>query len=178
MAIHKQELPNQSVLKQTGIKYDFIDSFEGMYSDGKTSVDMTEVGKAFFAGGPRWVEKLFSVRNKIVKLFGLKISDPVADRRRLLEAFRCEPGESMGLFKVYTKNEQEVVLGEDDKHLDFRVSLFVEPLPEGCQKKLTVSTTIRFNNWFGRVYFLPVRPFHKMIVPVMLRGMLRSLGQN
>jgi hypothetical protein len=28
----------------------------------------------------------------------------------------------------------------------------------------------RFNSWLGRAYFLPVRQFHKLIVPAMLRN--------
>ena len=36
-----------------------------------------------------------------------------------------------------------------------------------------VSTIVRFNNWLGRLYFLPVRPIHRLIVPAMLRNGLR-----
>jgi hypothetical protein len=36
-----------------------------------------------------------------------------------------------------------------------------------------VSTVVRFNHWFERVYFLPVRPFHRLIVPAMMRSGLR-----
>ena len=46
---------------------------------------------------------------------------------------------------------------------------------DNTKKDLTISTTVEFNNWFGRLYFLPVRPFHKIIVPTMLKGIIKEL---
>lgn len=112
-------------------------------------------------------------------MLGLKTAGEPSGRDKELEAFKCEPGEQIGLFKVFDKTDTEVVLGEDDKHLDFRVSLFLEQQdPNFPGKHLTISTTVRFNNWFGKVYFIPVRPFHKLIVPVMLKGILHKLGEK
>lgn len=48
---------------------------------------------------------------------------------------------------MFDKNENEIILGEDDKHLNFRVSLFIEQQSNNPQKKdLTISTTVEFNN--------------------------------
>ncbi|HNP79162.1 MAG TPA: DUF2867 domain-containing protein, partial [Cyclobacteriaceae bacterium] len=84
-----------------------------------------------------------------------------------------------GLFRVYDKNDFEVILGEDDKHLDFRVSLLLVPDSKNPGiKKLLITTLVRFNNVWGKVYFLPVRPFHKLIVPSMLNNMISQLTSN
>ncbi|AYZ35431.1 DUF2867 domain-containing protein [Chryseobacterium indologenes] len=32
-----------------------------------------------------------------------------------------------------------------------------------------------FHNWTGVLYFLPVRPFHKLIVPAMLKNIIGQL---
>jgi hypothetical protein len=176
MIVQKSELPDKSILKESGITYDYIDSFQGNFIDSGQSIDATKVGRSFFGSGPKWVEKLFALRNKIVGLFGLKTSGRISDRQKQFDNFKCEPGERLGLFKVFDKTNHEVILGEDDKHLNFRVSLLLSPLPnEAGRKTLTVTTTVKFNNWFGRIYFLPVRPFHKLIVPAMLKGMIREL---
>ncbi|HJV20387.1 MAG TPA: DUF2867 domain-containing protein, partial [Sediminibacterium sp.] len=67
-------------------------------------------------------------------------------------------------------------LGEDDKHLNFRVSLLINRQSDYCEnKKIIISTTVKFNNWFGRLYFLLVRPFHKLIVPIMLKGIIKNI---
>jgi len=179
MKIYKSKLPEKSVLNDKKKTFNYIDSFEGLYIDKNVSVTSTEIGKAFFVSGPKWVEKLFLLRNRIVALFGLKISGSITEMKKKLEAFNCEPEEQLGLFKVYAKSEYEVVLGEDDKHLNFRVSLFSdEELNENSFRKLTITTTVEFNNWFGRLYFLPVRLFHKLIVPTMLEGIIVELKKN
>lgn len=179
MNIIKTTLPTNSILHTAHKKYDYIDSFQSVCQDTDNSITSAEVGKAFFSSGPDWVGKLFTFRNKIVSLFGLKTSGDISNRKQQLDNFTCEPGEQLGLFKVFAKNEHEVILGEDDKHLNFRVSLFLEQhTQEATKKKLTISTTVVFNNWFGRLYFLPVRPFHKLIVPTMLKGIIKDLEKR
>ena len=72
-----------------------------------------------------------------------------------------------------------MILGEDDKHLNFRISLLTENLnTEQIKKEVTISTTVEFNNWFGKIYFLPVRPFHKLIVPRMLKAIIKELEKR
>lgn len=176
MEIIETELPTKSILKNDGVNYDFVDSFVGEFNYNKNTITSAAIGKAFFTSAPNWVDKLFTLRNKIVSLFGLKTSGNVNDRQVQLDNFKCEEGEQLGLFKVFSKTEDEVILGEDDKHLNFRVSLFIDKQTEKDGKnKLVISTTVKFHNTFGRIYFLPVRPFHKLIVPKMLKGIINQL---
>ena len=177
MNIIKTRLPANSILHRPDNTYNYVDSFQSILHDSNNTITSTDVGKAFFSSGPEWVGKLFTLRNKIASVFGLKTSGGLSNREQQLATFNCEPGEQLGLFKVFAKNESEVVLGEDDKHLNFRVSLFLEQ-KESTQKMLTISTTVEFNNWFGRLYFLPVRPFHTLIVPSMLKGIIKKLEKR
>lgn len=170
--VKKSELPVDSVLKIDQTQFDYVDSFECEFSDSNQRVGATAVGKAFFSSGPKWIDTLFVLRNKIVSRLGLKTSGNVSNREELLRRFQCEPGEQLGLFKVFHKSEHEVVIGEDDRHLDFRVSLFVSGT---VNKTLTITTTVKFRNEFGRLYFLPVRPFHKLIVPAMLKSIVSEV---
>lgn len=179
MKIIKTTLPNNSILNTSDKKYGYVDSFQGVLIDIENKFTSADIGKAFFSSGPKWAGKLFALRNKIVSIFGLKTSGDISNREKQLENFKCEPGEQLGLFKVFAKTENEVILGEDDKHLNFRVSLFIKQQKKETKKKdLIVSTTVEFNNWFGRLYFLTVRPFHKLIVPTMLKGMIRELEKR
>src|SRR5262252_5602281 len=105
--------------------------------------------KHFWLSTTRWVQHLFTIRNKMVGILGLKVSRNV-DRNELVKNFNCDKGEQIGLFKVFGKSADEIILGEDDKHLNFRVSLFLErPQIDKRQARLTVSTAVLFNNWFG-----------------------------
>ena len=179
MKILKTTLPNNSILNISNKEYGYVDSFQGVLNDKENKFTSADIGKAFFSSGPKWVGKLFTLRNKIVSIFGLKTSGDITNREKQIENFKCEPGEQIGLFKVFAKTENEVILGEDDKHLNFRVSLILNQQTKETKKKdFIVSTTVEFNNWFGRLYFLPVRPFHKLIVPTMLKGMIRELEKR
>lgn len=180
MATTKAALPATSMLHTSGETYHYVDAYKSSFIDSNNTITTLELSKAFFSAGPKWVEVLFHIRNKIVSVFGLKTSNVTNNRQALLNAFKCEPGERLGLFKVYAKTDKEVVLGEDDAHLNFRVSLFMEPLAkDGIQKKeITVSTVVKYNNWFGRLYFLPVRPFHRLIAPTLLKGMIKELEKG
>jgi len=178
MTITKSSLPDRSLLHRNGMSYDYVDSFQREFIGRNEMIDSVELGKSFFMGGPKWVEKLFTFRNKIVGVLGLKTNGQIKDRAQLLNNFTCEKGEQLGLFKVFDRTMNEVILGEDDKHLNFRVSLFLDQeATDLAKKKLTVSTTVTFNNWFGRLYFIPVRPFHKIIVPTMVKGIIKNLEQ-
>lgn len=176
MKILKTELPKASLLHSSSHPYHYVDSYQGVLNDVDNTITPGDVGKAFFTSGPKWVEKLFALRNNIVAGLGLKTDGDMSDREQKLANFTCEPNEQMGLFKVFAKTEHEVILGENDKHLDFRVSLLLQPQTNDTTKKaLTISTTVVFHNGLGRLYFLPVRPFHKLIVPTMLKGIITTL---
>lgn len=160
--------------------YDYIDSYQGTFHNASHSINIQTIGKAFFTLAPRWLGALLYIRNQLVKVFGLKISDTKPkNRQALIDAFSCEPNEQLGFFKVYERSANEVILGADDKHLDFRVSLLHETsLKENSAHRLTISTTVKFNNGFGRLYFIPVKPFHQLIVRVMLKNILKKLEQH
>jgi hypothetical protein len=82
---------------------------------------------------------------------------------------------------VLEQNEREAVVGEDDKHLDFRVSIHLEPLPGSSAPyayAFTLSTIVIFHNRAGRLYFSMVKPFHRLIVPAVMRGIAKRLGNG
>ncbi|RXM38262.1 DUF2867 domain-containing protein [Chryseobacterium sp. CH21] len=175
MKIKKTEFPEKSILSQNKKDFDYTDSFEGELGAGAQNIDITEIGKAFFTSGPKWGKKMFALRNKVVRLFGLKTGSKT-ENKLTEQGFKCEVGERLGIFKVFDKTNNEIILGEDDKHLDFRVSLlFDKNKNEKDVNFLAISTTVKFHNWLGILYFLPVRPFHKLIVPAMLKNMIGQL---
>ncbi|WP_288447217.1 DUF2867 domain-containing protein [uncultured Chryseobacterium sp.] len=174
MKIKKTEFPETSALYKGKKDFDYMDSFEGKLTERRSNPDITEVGKAFFTSGPVWGKKMFAFRNKIAGLFGLKTGAETGKKPAGNDA-QYEVGERIGLFKVFDKTYNEIILGEDDRHLDFRVSLLFDKNKDEEENSLTISTTVKFHNWLGVLYFLPVRPFHKLIVPAMLKNMIHKL---
>lgn len=166
-------IPGDSILNDLLHKMDYIDCYSCNIGLGGKSLRMEDVGKAFFTSEPTWIKRLFAIRNKLVKMFGLKIPKAITDRQKLLDNFKCNVGESMGFFQVFAKNDHELILGEDDKHLNFRVSLYINN--NGINQDLIVTTVVQFNQWAGKLYFLFVKPFHRLIVPAMVREMVKQL---
>jgi hypothetical protein len=95
--------------------------------------------------------------------FGLKTGREAGDRR-----------EWIGIFPVETMTPDRIVLGFDDKHLDFRVVIDVAPRGDGCE--VTATTLVREHNFLGRLYLTTILPFHRAIVPALLRRAAQEAG--
>ncbi|GGC83273.1 hypothetical protein GCM10011508_08260 [Flavobacterium lutivivi] len=174
MRVVKVNFPEKSILSNE--QFDYFDCYQGKLINTE-NISVVDVCKSFFSTAPNWVDKLFYLRNRVVSLFGLKVPKSEKDKTAILAEFKGEEGEQLGLFKVLERRENEIVLGENDKHLNFKVSILLDKL-ETNSKSITISTIVVFNNWFGKLYFLPVKPFHKLIVPIMLKSILKDLEKN
>ena len=122
MKITKTNLPETSLLKN--IPSDYIDSYIADINAKPLTIE--QVGKSFFLASPEWINGLLLLRDRIVGMFGLKTGTDASNKEKIIANFKCEIGENVALFKVFDKNENEVLFGENDKHLDFRVSLFLD----------------------------------------------------
>jgi len=143
-------------------------SFTDRYAvviDGQ-ALDAITAAERALADGPAWVGRLMALRNLLVKPFGLKTgaADLQPHQRRV------------GMFPVISQTASRVVLGLDDRHLDFRLLVEVKELGEGRQE-VSASTLVAPHNRLGRVYLAIVMPFHRAIVPAMLARLLRPGGR-
>jgi hypothetical protein len=166
----RKMIPVQSVFKTEEGTFDYIDCFQGEVFSQKNDIDIAEVGRLFLTSGPEWANSLVKVRDKMVGVFGLKTSVEMQQEQNNEEPMKFVPGERLGMFK----------LGEDDKHLDFRVSLLVIGHASDEKKSLlSMTTAVVYNNWLGRLYFFPVQFFHRLIVRGTMKEMLRKInGDN
>ncbi len=116
-----------------------------------------EAARAMWSSAPAWVHVLMTVRNLAVAPFGLK---------RAAEG-KAGSHPTIGIFPVVSETPERVVMGFDDKHLDFRV--IVDAAPASCGQSVTAATVVRTHNLLGRVYLAAVLPFHRIIVTSLLR---------
>ncbi|MBN9479844.1 MAG: DUF2867 domain-containing protein [Bordetella sp.] len=105
-------------------------------------------------GAPAWVDRLMALRNRLVRLAGLKTA-------------------GIDGFPVLAEQEDEIVVGFDDRHLDFRLVIRVEPSPGHAGRGVSIATLVDRHNLLGRAYIAAVTPFHRLIVTRML-GALSS----
>jgi uncharacterized protein DUF2867 len=119
------------------------------------------LARFIFSHQPPWVSTLTAIRDALVGGLGLKTA-------RQLGA-ESKTGR-LGIFRIYGTSSTEVILGEDDKHLDFRLSVLCSNQPSpGGKRHLTLSTVVHCHNRLGRLYILVIAPFHRLVVQSSLR---------
>jgi hypothetical protein len=177
MKIIEVDFPQNSLLNDDRHTYHYIDCFKGSITDIKNAITPTEISNAFFISIPNWAQLLLRLRDRIVGIFGLKTSGDI-DKIDELNTRNYKKGDRLGYLKVFDINNSELVFGMDDKHLDFRGSLLIEPTEVEKQKMLTISTVVKYNNWFGRVYFFMIKSLHKVIVKAMLKRAIIKLERK
>lgn len=120
--------------------------------DPRDSRDPRAWQRAVLAGGPSWVAALMGVRDAVVRPLGLRTT-------------RSEERS----FPVLATSGDEVLLGLDDRHLSFRVSVRVE------ENAVCVTTLVQRHNLLGDLYWSLVRWFHPVVVRSLLRGAPRPV---
>jgi hypothetical protein len=108
---------------------------------------------AVFRDPPAWVATLMGLRDAVVAPAGIERGDESA-------------------FATVARTDDEVLLGSDDRHLDFRASVRREA------DRVVLSTVVLMHNRLGRAYFALVRPFHPVIVRAMLVRAARRLSRS
>ena len=116
-----------------------------------------EAARKIMSSAPNWVHQLIAVRNTLVRLVGLKGEAPV----------QVHTAERLGMFPVVSSTPDCVILGFDDKHLDFRIVIETKPT-SNTQTDVSLATAVKWHNIWGRLYLAFVLPFHKVIVRSML----------
>lgn len=157
--------PADSQLRSFLTQIDFEDAFafDAPVNAAKPE-RMEEVYTKIFNTAPSWVAYAMRLRNLLVSPFGLKTEIDQNPNPSIIE------GEKAGIFKIYKIHENEVIAGENDKHLDFRVSVHRSP---AVNSAITVSTMVQYHNLFGRIYMTLVMPFHKMVVKSVLKSAVK-----
>ena len=134
------------------------------------NLEIYDIAKLFFDNAPPWVNTLMSFRDKVVSFLklNLKTAGPLgkqADKKE--NNVVPKVSKKLNIFTLWFSDDNEIVLGEDDRHLNFRISL--KKTVENEQVRIIVSTVIFVNNTLGRLYLFFILPFHKIIVPAILR---------
>lgn len=146
-------VPPKSLLQNYMEKGDFTDC---VFAPGEqVEADISILAQKALAEMPGWVNWLMRLRNAIVGLFGLKTGKGQSFGNSVPE--NLKPGDRIGVFKVETIANEEIILGENDKHLNFRISIF--KTGDG----VSLSTWVRPHNFWGRAYLAVVMPFHRLI---------------
>lgn len=130
----------------------------------RSDLEPMAVASELMGRAPRWVAALLKIRNVIVGFVGLKSAE-----------LELTGQDRIGGFPVLAHDDRHVLLGFNDKHLDFRIIVAVEPEGSGHQH-VSLTTLVQRHNLFGRIYILFVTPFHRLIVKTFLKRFAASNG--
>ena len=154
---------DSNIAKQLQGAY-FFDSYEmPLAHSGRSALEiyLGMIGKT-----PRWVDFLMGIRNRIVMLFGLKNLGGLGSIRLDKAAAEYLIGDRVGIFTLLSDTDDEVIMGDSDKHLDVKLSICKRA--HGGIQSVATTTVVHTHNLLGRTYMFFVIPFHKRIAPAVL----------
>jgi hypothetical protein len=127
--------------------------------------DVRALGQVVLGRQPLWFKPLLRIRDGLIRHLGAQTSAAIraADDGR----------ERIDFFPIISTHDDELILGEDDRHLDVRISLLVEKDVNGPDR-VVVTTAVRCHNRLGRAYLLAIGPFHRLAVKSYLRRAARA----
>ncbi|POR48304.1 DUF2867 domain-containing protein [Bosea psychrotolerans] len=155
--------PPESVVASWYENASLLDSYSIDLSSSKQD-SMRVLATRTVGDQPAWIKALVAVRDAMVTPFGVKTSGEV-------RASRADT-ERVDFFPVQWEGQDEIVLGEDDRHLDFRLSLLRRKSPAGTQ--LIATTVVHTHNALGFTYLNLIRPFHHLVVRANLAQFVRA----
>lgn len=130
---------------------DYVDSYSATVDNGKPlTVDV--LFERIFIQLPPFVQKLLKLRDVLVK--PLKLKTGATFRNRIIE-----------------RDEEEIIIGAQDKHLSFWVSVYCT-IPNNSPQTTAITTIVKYHNFLGKCYFAVIKPFHKIIVKHLFREAL------
>src|SRR5271154_3705442 len=129
------------------------------------SIDAADVAKGIdnlarsALGDPApWIRLLLGLRDALVAGFRVKTTQEV--RRAAI----ADKAERIDFFRILARSDRELILGEDDRHLDFRLSLLLRARPDSSGDELVATTVVRCHNALGHVYLALIARFHRLVV--------------
>lgn len=153
------DLPATSLLGSRYAGADLADAFAIDLPD-VTGSDIVELARIVLSRPPLWIQLLLACRDHIMRTVGVKSA---ADLRE--EGLR-QPRGVVGSFPIRQQTEREIVMGADDRHLNFFTSMMVDETSQ--PRQLVWVTVVDCRNGLGRFYLLTILPFHRLIVPAFL----------
>jgi len=146
---------------------DYSDSYSVDISGRKDlqQCDMRQLGELFGNIEIGWAVALLKLRNILMAPLKMKTTDELALEYAAKPTLEKKVGDRIAFFDIFEINENEIILGQDDWHQDFRVSLY---RTNDDAPRVIMTTVCKRHNAFGYAYLAAILPFHKLIVQTTL----------
>lgn len=159
-------MPSDSALAPLYAGADFFDAF-AIRLPAQASDDLEVLARIAFERPAGWIRALTHIRDVVMATVGVKSSRAVG----LAGAAR---GPVIGYFPLLSKSATELIVGADDRHLDFRVTIQLRTDAANA-RELLAGTVVHCHNRLGRAYLATIAPFHRVIVRANLERAVREM---
>jgi hypothetical protein len=166
---HAVPMETNSVLAPLYSGADLMDAF-AIDLPAEASNDIEVLARAALERPAGWIRALTQLRDLMVATVGVKST-------REIGFDAASRGPVIGYFPVVSKSSYELVVGVDDRHLDFRASLQLRTKASGG-RELVAGTVVHCHNTLGRIYLATIAPFHRTIVKANLERAIRNMKTN
>ncbi len=169
MKVKKCDFPDDSKIVNESIASHFNDSYSVITV--RNELDPLHLYLLMVNNTPVWVNSLLSIRNKIVKLLGLKDVGQLgkvdyinhSDAEELTDA-------KLDIFTIESFSENEMILKLNDRHLNIKMSILKRRHTD--ETEVIVSTIVTFNNKLGNVYMFIISPFHGLVMKRLMDNII------
>ena len=142
-----------------------LDFFDTQTISLSKSVTPLKAWNILMSRPSRILKFAFRTRDAISSKFGVKkISGFSTTSRETISV-----GEKLDFFLVENVTDNVLSLSERDSHLDVLTCVSV------IENELTITSSVKTHNAFGRMYMIPVAPAHRMIVRSFLHRLQKEL---
>ena len=137
---------------------DLADAFAVPIDPADVAKGIDSLARSALVDPAPWIRLLLGLRDALVAGFRVKTTQEV--RRAAI----ADNADRIDFFRILARSDRELILGEDDRHLDFRLSLLLRARPDGSGDELVATTVVRCHNALGRVYLALIARFHRLVV--------------
>ena len=137
---------------------DLADAFAVPIAAADVAKGIDSLARSALSDPAPWIRVLLGARDALVA--GL----PVKTSQEVRRAAIADNADRIDFFRIRARSDRELILGEDDRHLDFRLSLLLRARPDGSGDELVATTVVRCHNALGRVYLGLIARFHRLVV--------------
>ena len=169
--VRRISFPSESRLASSYKSAYFVDAFSvslPVPKSGEYSPDA--LARAFFCGPPTWFSLLMWIRDQVMSIFGVKRSTEIqaaAEKKGI---------DTISVFPVISRTDNEIILGEDDSHLDFQTSILIRDQHfttgygdnNSKGKEMVATTVVHCHGLLGKAYITVIKPFHVLIIKYSL----------
>ncbi|WP_431048492.1 DUF2867 domain-containing protein [Roseateles sp. L2-2] len=172
--VRRVDPPTDSRLAPSYAGANLADAFAIALSDNAPD-DAMALARATLADPPWWFRALLAIRDAAVKPLGLKTS---AAMRHHLDEIGVE---HVDIFRVLSSTRDEAIFGEQDQHLDFKLSILIRrvdgPSAGSTRREAIATTVVNCHNRLGRFYLALILPGHVLVVRSHLKAAAKRFGR-